>query len=113
MDKHREKRKAIALERIAWLQAGLQFVPCPPNMRGELQKLLNALGTAIALGANRESIHATITATKLDLHKKTENTEGLTDEQKEYYEKGINLITDGIEHGIEGALFVDWSNQGK
>ena len=109
MDQQREKRIVAALRQIAWLQAGLQFVPCPPNMRGELQKLLTALGTAIALGTDRESVHAMITATKLDLYKKTENTVELTEEQKEYYEKGINLILDGIEYGLEGALFVDWS----
>ena len=78
-------------------------------MRGELQKLLTALGTAIALGTDREPVHAMITATKLDLYKKTENTMELTEEQKEYYEKGINLMLDGIEYGLEGALFVDWS----
>ena len=110
MNQQREKRIVAALRQIAWLQAGLQFVPCPPNMRGELQKLLTALGTAIALGTDRESVHAMITATKLDLYKKTANTKELTDEQKEYFGKEIDLITDGIEHGIEGILFIDWSN---
>ena len=114
MDKQREKRIAVALERIAWLQAGLQLVPCPPVVRVELQNLLTALEAEVALAPSREVIHAMISATKIDLHKKTANTEELTDEQKEYFGKEIDLITDGIEHGIEGALFIDWSNlQGK
>lgn len=110
MDQQREKRIVAALRQIARWQIGLQWVPCPPVMRDELKTLLTSLGTEIALGANRESIHATITATKLDLHKKTANTKELTDEQKEYFGKEIDLITDGIEHGIEGILFIDWSN---
>lgn len=114
MDKQREKRIGVALERIAWLQAGLQLVPCPPVVRVELQNLLIALEAEVALAPSREVIHAMIIATKIDLHKKTANTEVFTDEQKEYFVKEINLITECIEHGIEGALFIDWSNlQGK
>lgn len=110
MDKQKEKRIAVALERITWWQAGLQLVPYLPAVREQLLRLLTALSAEIVLAPNRETIHAMITATKHDLYKKTANTKELTDEQKEYFGKEIDLITDGIEHGIEGILFIDWSN---
>ena len=55
-----------------------------------------------------------ILATKLDLYKKTENTDCFTQEQKEYYRKAINFAADAIELCLDGDLFIDWSNlQGK
>lgn len=79
-------------------------IPCVSRLFTPLSAFLTS-----PAGNHRESVHAMITATKLDLYKKTENTMELTEEQKEYYEKGINLMLDGIEYGLEGALFVDWS----
>lgn len=110
MDQQRKRRIANTLDYLSLVNVGLNSVQIPSLMRGELQTLLTALGTEIATAPNREIIHTMITATKLDLHKKIEETKSLIGEQKEYFRKVTNLATDAIELGLEGGLFIDWSN---
>lgn len=108
------KRIENALAHLSLLSGALNIVQMPPVMRGELHALLTALGAEIAMAPNREVLHTMITATKLDLYKKTENTDCFTQEQKEHYRKAINFAADAIELCLDGDLFIDWSNlQGK
>ena len=105
-----QKRIENALAHLSLLSGALNIVQIPLDIRGELHALLTALEAEIALAPNREVLHTMITATKLDLYKKTENTDCFTQEQKEHYRKVINFAADAIELCLDGDLFIDRSN---
>lgn len=110
--KEEEKRKRIAaaLDRLAMWSVGLTMVPILPVMRESLEGMLGVLMVEIRVGSSKQFLKSTIAATKLALHEKKMETDRLTDEQKEFLGKEIDLVTDAIELSIDNSLFIDWSN---
>lgn len=110
--KEEEKRKRIAaaLDRLAMWSVGLTMVPILPVMRESLEGMLGVLMVEIRVGSSKQFIKSTIATTKLALHETILEADWLTDEQKDFFGKKIDLATDAIELSLDDALFIDWSN---
>lgn len=111
-DKEEKKRKRIAaaFDRLAMWSVGLTIVPMLPVMRESLVGLLGVLMVEIRVGSSKQFIKSTIATTKLALHETILEADWLSDEQKDFFGKKIDLATDAIALSLDDALFIDWSN---
>ncbi len=115
-----KKKQDETLQRIANTNSSLLFLQCilampglPENMQKELQGLLSSL-QFVNKTADKQLIHAAVEVVNVRMHRMLEDTEILTEEQRNHMDKVINWITDAIKLTVDNGMFIDWSNlQGK
>ncbi len=81
----------------------------PEYMHKELQGFLTTL-QFVNKTADKKLIYADIDAMNVRLHRMLEDTEILTEEQRNHIDKAINWIIDAIKLTVDSGLFIDWSN---
>lgn len=109
-----EQRIAAAIARLHWFNEVLKTLKPPPVLHDKLSKLIGGLEVDLAIAPSQNDIQTMLMASRLDLHQEIENMEVLTSEQKTFFGKLVNSVIDVMELGLDGDLFIDWTNlQGK